>query len=414
MSSGGGGGNFIKDSINFGPKLLGMDASKEFDTFMGDLTGRGAADAAGMAAMAQLQAARESRNLIKGESDRYESDLMRLAAATPEELRAQSQALAAGDRQLQADEKMLASIDPGLMEASQRALELMRGGPTAAGNYSPFEQARSAERAKLVDSLRSQYGPGAEGSSLGLKALRDFDLGSATQSAQFAMQNQQTQFGQASGLAGLFGQQRSGIDLQSRGANQLGIAGAFQNRLINARQAAGQSGLAAMSGTQAAVINAAGAPYVAQQARAQGVTSMYQGLMNSAIKGGMASMGGGGAAAKPMNEGGRVQEPSVWENIMSNITTGHAATNQTWDAGGVREQGVRDKKAREAKGAKGQSMSNGGVVRGQAPVAGDSPRNDVVAARLSPGEIVIPRTHARNPKKAKQFVDKLFKSEKGA
>lgn len=39
----------------------------------------------------------------------------------------------------------------------------------------------------------------------------------------------------------------------------------------------------------------------------------------------------------------------------------------------------------------------GGPVRGVAPVAGNDPRNDVVNARLSPGEVVLPRTVAQNP-----------------
>jgi hypothetical protein len=39
----------------------------------------------------------------------------------------------------------------------------------------------------------------------------------------------------------------------------------------------------------------------------------------------------------------------------------------------------------------------GGSVPGQAHVAGNSPSNDTVPARLSPGEVVLPRTVAQNP-----------------
>jgi hypothetical protein len=39
----------------------------------------------------------------------------------------------------------------------------------------------------------------------------------------------------------------------------------------------------------------------------------------------------------------------------------------------------------------------GGPVPGQARVAGDSPRNDTVPARLSPGEFVVPRSVAQQP-----------------
>ncbi len=39
-----------------------------------------------------------------------------------------------------------------------------------------------------------------------------------------------------------------------------------------------------------------------------------------------------------------------------------------------------------------QDFLNGGKVTGTAPVEGDSPKNDIVPARLSPGEVVVPRT----------------------
>ena len=40
------------------------------------------------------------------------------------------------------------------------------------------------------------------------------------------------------------------------------------------------------------------------------------------------------------------------------------------------------------------NMANGGLVKGEAPVEGDHPDNDIVDATLSPGEIVVPRTIA--------------------
>ncbi len=56
-------------------------------------------------------------------------------------------------------------------------------------------------------------------------------------------------------------------------------------------------------------------------------------------------------------------------------------------------------------------MSEGGEVPGRAPVPGNSKANDVVPAKLSPGEIVIPRTHADDPAKAKEFIDQLMASK---
>jgi hypothetical protein len=50
---------------------------------------------------------------------------------------------------------------------------------------------------------------------------------------------------------------------------------------------------------------------------------------------------------------------------------------------------------------------NGGRIDGQAPYAGDTPKNDVVNAKLSPGEIVIPRSAAGSKKAAKSFIESL-------
>jgi len=57
-------------------------------------------------------------------------------------------------------------------------------------------------------------------------------------------------------------------------------------------------------------------------------------------------------------------------------------------------------------------MSEGGKVDGKAKVKGDSEKNDTVPAMLSPGEIVIPRSHSDSPEKAKEFIDHLMKGHK--
>jgi hypothetical protein len=59
------------------------------------------------------------------------------------------------------------------------------------------------------------------------------------------------------------------------------------------------------------------------------------------------------------------------------------------------------------------AMKNGGKVPGKAQVAGDSPQNDTVAAKLSPGEIVIPRSHAQDPEKAAAFARAVAMKNQG-
>lgn len=60
----------------------------------------------------------------------------------------------------------------------------------------------------------------------------------------------------------------------------------------------------------------------------------------------------------------------------------------------------------------GKGKAHGGYVEGgKVAEEGDSPKNDTVHTMLSPGEIVIPRTKAKDPDKAKEFIDHLMQSK---
>lgn len=50
-----------------------------------------------------------------------------------------------------------------------------------------------------------------------------------------------------------------------------------------------------------------------------------------------------------------------------------------------------------AHGGEVKDYTQGGNISGQAPVPGDSPQNDIVHAKVSPGEIVVPRSMAQSP-----------------
>ena len=58
-------------------------------------------------------------------------------------------------------------------------------------------------------------------------------------------------------------------------------------------------------------------------------------------------------------------------------------------------------------GAAAVGAAHGGRIDGMAPYDGDTPKNDVVRANLSPGEIVIPRSAAGSKKDAKSFIEAL-------
>lgn len=62
--------------------------------------------------------------------------------------------------------------------------------------------------------------------------------------------------------------------------------------------------------------------------------------------------------------------------------------------------------------ASGMGKAEGGMIDGKAPVPGDSEKNDIVPARLSPGEMVIPRSVvAKGPDAVREFALKLLRGE---
>lgn len=52
----------------------------------------------------------------------------------------------------------------------------------------------------------------------------------------------------------------------------------------------------------------------------------------------------------------------------------------------------------------GGYMQSGGKVAGKAAMRGDNPKNDIVPTMLSPGEVVVPRSHTKTPEMAAKFA----------
>ena len=59
------------------------------------------------------------------------------------------------------------------------------------------------------------------------------------------------------------------------------------------------------------------------------------------------------------------------------------------------------------------AMMPGGPVPGQAKVPGDSPKNDIVPAELSPGEVVLPRSISHDPIASMAFTAAMNRHRQG-
>lgn len=118
----------------------------------------------------------------------------------------------------------------------------------------------------------------------------------------------------------------------------------------------------------------------------------------------------------------RAQSQAGAQGYLSNLlgTVGDNDASQA-AAGAAANQGITELNSALAKNANSQItkdstsfgglasslMSKGGEVPGRPEVFGDDERNDTVPAKLSPGEIVIPRSHAGSPEDAAAFVRAL-------
>ncbi len=136
----------------------------------------------------------------------------------------------------------------------------------------------------------------------------------------------------------------------------------------------------------------------------------------------------GATAQRAVGQGNILREQSKIDaqdqlaGLLGGMNSGDASQAA---AGAAAQQGVTELNATLRKNASGQvtkdstsfgglaagAMSDGGKVPGRAEVFGDDSRNDTVRAMLSPGEIVIPRSHASSPESAADFVRALQQSQ---
>lgn len=149
-----------------------------------------------------------------------------------------------------------------------------------------------------------------------------------------------------------------------------------------------------------------------------------QALLGTAVGAGMTAFGGpagaaaaGGMAANPGVDigGGNTTNPAMtYDDIMKRKPGQvHAFSN----GGEVEEDDKRLLTTEENPsafncGGKVHNYKQGGQVPGEAKVAGDSPENDTVRARLSPGELVVPRTVMSDDEEFDAFMEKFRPSRR--
>lgn len=189
-------------------------------------------------------------------------------------------------------------------------------------------------------------------------------------------------------------------------ANQEAAGQAATLRANETTQAAGQLGQAIGNSTNAnlnafnTLTNANTAQNknrIENLAQAQGINAKVEGQNvsgNQGILGGM--MGGMGSAMSMFADGGEVDDLSYADDALKSAL-------ETKPVPEKKSGGISSLLPMLA------MLADGGLV------PGDSPKNDIVPARLSPGEIVLPRSVTQSPdaaEKAKSFVEAIKKTHK--
>lgn len=164
---------------------------------------------------------------------------------------------------------------------------------------------------------------------------------------------------------------------------------------------------------------------IADKYKAQAAADAAHAKQNADIFGGIANAAGGVLAkvglqkllapgADPTVAGGG--DVAIEGAPISAADTLGSAAPEATEVGEVAAESTAFAGQRPGQGAgtgyKLRQYSDGGKVDGHAAVPGDSPKNDTVTAKLSPGEIVIPRSKVGSPDAAHRFLEAVMDKKK--
>lgn len=183
-----------------------------------------------------------------------------------------------------------------------------------------------------------------------------------------------------------------GAELQAnQSLNALGMQGGIAGQQVGNQLAAQQGYTQAALGQQQNLLGAGNAANNAAVGSQNNVNSINSSNMqaNQKIVGG--AIGGAGAAladlagSKPESSGG-----------LGGTSLGSTPAQELYSGGEV-GGGPQSHFAKFVHGGSNVAMQSGGEVPGRAVVSGNSPKNDMVPALVSPGEVVIPRNVMQSP-----------------
>jgi hypothetical protein len=148
----------------------------------------------------------------------------------------------------------------------------------------------------------------------------------------------------------------------------------------------------------------------AQLTNQQGRTGLQQQTFNNqmARAGGIAQANSGVAQGQAAQDAASTAQTNAMIGTAANVAANVYTGGMYGAATGAMKQSRGGGQAGPDSSNFGNYAAHGGMIPGVAPVQGDSLMNDNVQMNLSPGEMVIPRSHAQSPGLAKAFVDHMW------
>lgn len=265
--------------------------------------------------------------------------------------------------------------------------------------------------ARLVAEQQAQVQQNSVGQAATLQAQQQLQGQQSLQAQQGLLGN--TASGQVGNLLG--NQQAIAGNQNAVASNQNALAGNQQNLLNSTTAGIGNYNQAQIGsyGTQAGIQNTL---QTGQNTLNSNTSQVVPNLLNSA---------GAAAAHAGKYQGGEITNPKLAATVPSHrypanislpphldsvakIYHGISYDNQLSNPGYPGEKYAYG-------GDVGSALKSGGKVPGKADVKGDSPKNDIVDAKLSPGEVVLPRSvmQAKDPASAAAEFVRSIQAKKG-
>lgn len=210
---------------------------------------------------------------------------LKYAEATPEELANLNRMIQVNEADIARKEKLLASVDPAIIEAGRQALALLKG--EKAASLDPLSKEFDAGESKLREKLMAQLGAGYETSTAGIQALSAFN-----QKKDMTLADAQSKtLGQLLGVSQNVSAQGYSQNVAA-GATLGQMLGNIQGRKINA-----------ITGNP---IDSAGSQFVGDMARARAGTGIFDNALKFAgMAAGIPPTGtSGGSSGGGVGQGG--------------------------------------------------------------------------------------------------------------